>query len=232
MRGQSDEIRWQSAGASNDRLDSRTLGMLRLDSDTFRAQRVGDVFEIGHRLVFCTLHGVLDERRVKRNATNRGLDECCYLGQRHDRLHQDERRMEFLRQYRDVRQHLFGHCRSIQGDNYPVVHQWSLGVRFSGTVRAIVATRMTSDQRSPTTDHRQRSEPRQAPPVAMVIFGTSGAQRKLVPALFDLFGDKLLLRNFAVLGFGRTPLADDDFRNLMRDGVERFSRHAPVSNRE
>jgi glucose-6-phosphate 1-dehydrogenase len=75
--------------------------------------------------------------------------------------------------------------------------------------------------------------PRKAPPVVLIIFGASGdlTQRKLGPALFDLFAEQpsLLSHEFAVLGFGRTPLSDTEFRASLRDGVERFSRHAPIS---
>jgi hypothetical protein len=74
---------------------------------------------------------------------------------------------------------------------------------------------------------------RHAPPVALVIFGASGdlTQRKPVPALFDLFAERehLLSPHFAVLGFSRSTLSDDDFRALLREGVERFSRHTPIS---
>ena len=47
---------------------------------------------------------------------------------------------------------------------------------------------------------RLRSRLRQAPPVALVIFGASGdlARRKLVPALFDLHQAGLLGQHFAV----------------------------------
>jgi len=69
--------------------------------------------------------------------------------------------------------------------------------------------------------------------IALVIFGASGdlTQRKLVPALFDLFAEqeKLLSPNFAVIGFSRSPISDDEFRASARAGVERFSRHAPIS---
>lgn len=49
----------------------------------------------------------------------------------------------------------------------------------------------------------------------LVIFGASGdlTTRKLLPALFNLFCDKLLPDSFAILGVGRTPLNDTNFRN-------------------
>lgn len=48
----------------------------------------------------------------------------------------------------------------------------------------------------------------------LIIFGASGdlTKRKLIPALFDLFVQKLLPEKFAVLGVSRTVLSDDDFR--------------------
>ena len=51
----------------------------------------------------------------------------------------------------------------------------------------------------------------------LVIFGASGdlTKRKLVPALFDLFKQKLLPEKFAVLGVSRTKLSDEDFRTKM-----------------
>jgi glucose-6-phosphate 1-dehydrogenase len=80
---------------------------------------------------------------------------------------------------------------------------------------------------------RPPARPRQAPPVAVVIFGASGdlAGRKLVPALFDLQQAGLLARRFAVLGFSRSALSDEDFRGSMREGVQRFARHKPVDER-
>jgi glucose-6-phosphate 1-dehydrogenase len=63
---------------------------------------------------------------------------------------------------------------------------------------------------------------RPAPPCAIVIFGASGdlTHRKLMPALFDLFQDGLLTRHFVVLGFSRSPLSDDDFRRMVREGLD------------
>jgi glucose-6-phosphate 1-dehydrogenase len=66
---------------------------------------------------------------------------------------------------------------------------------------------------------------RPAPPCVMVIFGASGdlTHRKLIPALFDLFKAGLLKKHFAVLGFSRSELTDDDFRRSARDGIERYT---------
>ncbi|MBK5203783.1 MAG: glucose-6-phosphate dehydrogenase, partial [Prolixibacteraceae bacterium] len=52
----------------------------------------------------------------------------------------------------------------------------------------------------------------------LIIFGASGdlTKRKLVPALFELYKQKLLPEKFAVLGVSRTKFSDDDFRERMK----------------
>jgi glucose-6-phosphate 1-dehydrogenase len=78
------------------------------------------------------------------------------------------------------------------------------------------------------------AQQRPAPPCAIVIFGASGdlTHRKLMPALFDLFQDGLLTRNFAVVGFSRSPLRDDDFRRMARDGLaHRASGTTPLDDK-
>jgi glucose-6-phosphate 1-dehydrogenase len=66
---------------------------------------------------------------------------------------------------------------------------------------------------------------RRAPACAVVIFGANGdlTQRKLLPALYRLAYDRRLSSSFAVIGISRTPLSDDQFREKMREGVEKFS---------
>jgi len=69
----------------------------------------------------------------------------------------------------------------------------------------------------------QRDHPE---PAIIVIFGASGdlAQRKLVPALYDLYLDQWLPEQFAIIGVSRTEMQDDPFREHLRSGVDRFSR--------
>lgn len=59
-------------------------------------------------------------------------------------------------------------------------------------------------------------------PCAAVIFGASGdlTERKLVPALYSLFRQRLLPKSFFVLGFGRTPMTDADFRKKMSGALQ------------
>jgi len=56
-----------------------------------------------------------------------------------------------------------------------------------------------------------------------VIVGATGdlAQRMLLPALFRLWSDGAISRDFAVLGVSRRPWTDDDLRRFARDGVAR-----------
>jgi glucose-6-phosphate 1-dehydrogenase len=63
-------------------------------------------------------------------------------------------------------------------------------------------------------------------PTAMVIFGASGdlAHRKLLPALYHLFHEGLLPAAFAVVGYARTPMTDEEFRAMARESVLRFGR--------
>jgi glucose-6-phosphate 1-dehydrogenase len=77
-----------------------------------------------------------------------------------------------------------------------------------------------------------------APPIAaapssLVIFGGAGdlAHRKLLPALYNLYLDGLLPPRFAVVGVGRKGLADIQYREFAKDGVQRFSRRPPEEDR-
>ena len=60
------------------------------------------------------------------------------------------------------------------------------------------------------------------PPQCLVIFGASGdlTHRKLIPALFELFRQRRLPSEFAVLGCARRPWSDDDFRGRMAEALK------------
>ena len=82
---------------------------------------------------------------------------------------------------------------------------------------------------APVTNNRTAA----TQPCTIVIFGASGdlTQRKLLPALYNLLLDGLLPDNFAVLGLGRKPLSDEDFRGIARKGIEQFSRQTLESDK-
>lgn len=73
---------------------------------------------------------------------------------------------------------------------------------------------------------------KQAGSFAFVIFGASGdlTQRKLIPALFNLWMDGLLPKPFAVVGFARRPKSDEQFRAEMVEAIGSFSRRKPSSD--
>jgi glucose-6-phosphate 1-dehydrogenase len=60
-------------------------------------------------------------------------------------------------------------------------------------------------------------------PCAIVMFGASGdlAQRKLLPALFDLARHGCLAPRFRLLGFARSPMSDEDFRGKAADAMKK-----------
>lgn len=70
------------------------------------------------------------------------------------------------------------------------------------------------------------SKHRGAPPTVVVIFGASGdlTARKLIPAVYNLGFDNLLPADFYLVGYGRKPIPDDEFRTLAADAIKEFSR--------
>ena len=84
---------------------------------------------------------------------------------------------------------------------------------------------MTSPVASETLERTDESKARPAPPCAMVIFGATGdlTKRKLMPALYNLVADGLLPDEFAVVGIGRSPLSEEEFRKHMEEDLRRFA---------
>lgn len=66
---------------------------------------------------------------------------------------------------------------------------------------------------------------KRATPFAMVILGAHGdlTKRKLIPALYALFLEDLLPKEFAILGSSRTKMNDDEFRKLMKESLLKFA---------
>jgi glucose-6-phosphate 1-dehydrogenase len=67
-----------------------------------------------------------------------------------------------------------------------------------------------------------------------VIFGASGdlTGRKIVPALYSLDSQKLLPRNYEIIGVARSELSDEKFKNKLRAGVEKYARISPRNSRQ
>jgi len=67
-------------------------------------------------------------------------------------------------------------------------------------------------------------------PCTMVICGATGdlTERKLGPALYNLMLGGFLPPEFTVVGFARRELSDDQFRDHLHAGIDRFSRNQPA----
>jgi glucose-6-phosphate 1-dehydrogenase len=65
-----------------------------------------------------------------------------------------------------------------------------------------------------------------ADPHAVVIFGASGdlTRRKLLPAFYHLFVEGLLPQGFAIIGYARSELTDEEFHQRARDAIQEFGR--------
>jgi glucose-6-phosphate 1-dehydrogenase len=66
-------------------------------------------------------------------------------------------------------------------------------------------------------------------PTTLVIFGATGdlGKRKLLPALYNLAHEGSLPERFNLVGVARRDQPDDDFRDAMRESIEKYSRTPP-----
>jgi glucose-6-phosphate 1-dehydrogenase len=78
------------------------------------------------------------------------------------------------------------------------------------------------------------SEPIGPDPTIMVIFGAAGdlTWRKLVPALYSLHLNNWLPDRFQVIGLDIKPMSDQQFRDHLRQGADKFSRQGKVGPSE
>jgi glucose-6-phosphate 1-dehydrogenase len=63
-------------------------------------------------------------------------------------------------------------------------------------------------------------------PTIFMIFGGTGdlAERKLIPALYNLFLTKYMPKEFAIVGLGRTGYTDESYVETLLEGINKFSR--------
>ena len=82
------------------------------------------------------------------------------------------------------------------------------------------------DQENPLIEGLERLPVR---PTALIIFGATGdlAHRKLLPALYNLAHEGALPERFEMIGVARRDQEHDDFREMARESIERFSRRRP-----
>jgi glucose-6-phosphate 1-dehydrogenase len=69
-----------------------------------------------------------------------------------------------------------------------------------------------------------------AVPCIVVLFGASGdlAKRKVIPAMYDLASHNALGARYAVVGFSRTPMSDENFRAASGEAAKSISEVGPV----
>jgi glucose-6-phosphate 1-dehydrogenase len=65
---------------------------------------------------------------------------------------------------------------------------------------------------------------RKPDPSTVVIFGVTGdlTARKLVPSLYRLYAEGLVPAGFSIVGVGRRPWGDDEFRSSIRAALDEF----------
>ena len=70
-------------------------------------------------------------------------------------------------------------------------------------------------------------------PTIFVIFGANGdlTWRKLIPALYNLHLDGWMPERIIVLGLDHTEITDDEFRNHLKEGVDKNSRRGQVDEK-
>jgi glucose-6-phosphate 1-dehydrogenase len=70
---------------------------------------------------------------------------------------------------------------------------------------------------------------KELPPQIAVIFGASGdlTKRKLLPAFWHLWRHRLLPRSFALVGYARSPMTDEEFRTYAFDSITKYSDGPP-----
>ena len=68
----------------------------------------------------------------------------------------------------------------------------------------------------------------------MIICGATGdlTERKLAPALYNCFLDGFLPPEFTGVGFARRDWTDDQFRDHLLAGINKYSRNRPVEARD
>src|SRR5229473_1593102 len=71
-------------------------------------------------------------------------------------------------------------------------------------------------------------------PCTVVLFGASGdlAKRKVIPAMYDLAIHNGLGPRYSIVGFARTPMAEDAFRTTLGDAAKSISEVGPVDPKQ
>lgn len=81
---------------------------------------------------------------------------------------------------------------------------------------------------------KSEHNPIQSQPTIFFIFGGTGdlTSRKLIPALYNLFLDGWMPEKFAVVGMGRTLYGDEQFRGLLLEDLNNYSRKGKAEKKK
>jgi glucose-6-phosphate 1-dehydrogenase len=81
----------------------------------------------------------------------------------------------------------------------------------------------------PSSAVQPAAAPLLAQPTNLAIFGATGdlANRKLLPALYNLAHEGALPERFNLVGISRTEMTDEEFREMATKAVKQFSRRSP-----
>src|SRR5204862_429403 len=84
----------------------------------------------------------------------------------------------------------------------------------------------TVQQENPLTEGLERTP---VHPTTLIMFGATGdlAQRKLMPAVYNLAHEGDLPERFNLIGIARTDQPDDDYRDFAREAIKKYSRRQP-----
>lgn len=71
-------------------------------------------------------------------------------------------------------------------------------------------------------------------PTIFVVFGGTGDlnMRKLGPALYNLCSNGYMPEQFSIIGTARKEYADDQFRDILKEGISSFSRNGKVKDED
>jgi glucose-6-phosphate 1-dehydrogenase len=88
---------------------------------------------------------------------------------------------------------------------------------------------VTADNGKSSGGYREAAEP-----CAVVLFGASGdlAKRKVIPAMYDLALHHSLGPRYAIVGFARTPMSDDNFRGALGAAANSLSEVGPIDPKQ